>query len=66
MLGPNFPILGRLLPAPAPVIPVDDEPATVRVAGPFSPGTAAARIRAGFAARSGIHVPCRAKHRRRC
>ena len=29
MLGPNFPILGRLLPAPAPIIPVDDDPATL-------------------------------------
>jgi hypothetical protein len=34
MLGPNFPILGRLLPAPVstpviPVIPVDDDPATL-------------------------------------
>ena len=31
MLGPDFPILGRLLqaPAPAPVIPVEDDPATL-------------------------------------
>jgi len=29
MFGPNFPILGRLLPAPAPVIPVEDDPATL-------------------------------------
>ena len=29
MLGPDFPILGRLLPAPAPIIPVDDDPATL-------------------------------------
>ena len=29
MLGPNFPILGRLLTAPAPVIPVEDDPATL-------------------------------------
>ena len=31
MLGLNFPILSRLLPAPAPapVIPVDDDPATL-------------------------------------
>ncbi len=31
MFGPNFPILGRLLPAPppAPVFPVDDDPATL-------------------------------------
>ena len=29
MLGPDFPILGRLLPAPAPVFPVEDDPATL-------------------------------------
>ncbi len=31
MLGPNFPILGRLLSAPVatPVIPVEDDPATL-------------------------------------
>ena len=29
MLSPNFPILGRLLPAPPPIIPVDDDPATL-------------------------------------
>ena len=31
MFGPDFPILGRLLPAPppAPVFPVDDDPATL-------------------------------------
>lgn len=29
MLGPNFRILGRLLPTPAPAIPVDDDPATL-------------------------------------
>ena len=29
MFGPNFPILGRLLPAPAPVLPVEDDPATL-------------------------------------
>jgi hypothetical protein len=29
MFDPKFPILGRLLPAPAPVIPVEDDPATL-------------------------------------
>lgn len=31
MLGPNFPILGRLLQAqaPAPAIPIEDDPATL-------------------------------------
>jgi hypothetical protein len=29
MLGPDFPILGRLLQAPAPVMPDEDDPATL-------------------------------------
>ena len=29
MLGPNFPILGRLRPAPPPIVPVEDDPATL-------------------------------------